>query len=193
MFFSPSPLKSGKVTWISPIGLFDHLSSVLSHFYKSKFRRVYPRERWNSNFVDFTALWREWSSLNQNLSRWNGNISREHHSHCTQEFTCRYLVELFIFFKEIHFYQNTEKRHLAYSFLQEPCIVIDRLASSLKLKVLSMFRQTKSGAKSERFDHLDCFIYISSRKWDSQIHINSFKRLQGGWDDKKTKKISSKA
>jgi hypothetical protein len=81
-------------------------------------------------------------------------MSKDYHLHNTQEFPCRYLDELLIFFKETHFFWNIEEERLAYSLSKESCIVIDRFVLSLDPKVLSMFRHGKSGAKSERFQPL---------------------------------------
>ena len=116
MFFSRSPLKSGKSPQKSSIDLLYYDSTELSRFYTSKLPWVDQRERWNSNFVDFTFSKIEGSFLNQSFTRWNANMSQEYHAHYTQEVSCRYLDEFLILCKEMHFYQNTEEWHLAYSY-----------------------------------------------------------------------------
>ena len=59
------------------------------------------------------------------------------------------------FYSKKHvFYRNTEEGPLAYSLLQEPCIVIHRFVSPLEPKVLSTFRRIESGARLERFSAL---------------------------------------
>lgn len=79
-------------------------------------------------------------------------MPKEHHPHCTQEFPCRYLDELFILCKKIPFYRSTEERHLAYSLSQKPWIVLDRLALILHHKVLLTFLPTNLGHDFDDFN-----------------------------------------
>ena len=108
---------------------------------KFKFRRFYF---FNNNSVFFE----------QDLTKLNINLFKKDHTHKTQEFSCRYLDELLIFIKEIHFYRNNDNRQLAYSYSQKPCIMVDLLALLSYPQVRSMFRRIESGAKSERFQPL---------------------------------------
>ena len=103
------------------------------------------------NFVDFTYSRTEGSFLNQCLTVWNRNMSKEYHPHSTQGFPRQYLDELLTFLKEIHFNRNGKDGHFAYSYPQKPCIVIDWLALDLDPKVLSTFCDNEFGAKFERY------------------------------------------
>ena len=140
MFFPPSHSKSGKVSWIPPIELLDHVSIELGRFYTPKLPLVDQWERWNSNFVDFTFLKIERPFLNQNLSGWNRNTSRKYHVHYTQEFSRWCLVELLIFCKEMHCTRNTEVGHLAYSYTWKPSSMVDCVWCSIEPKFISRFR-----------------------------------------------------
>ena len=110
MFLSPSPLKWGQMSRMTPIDLVDYVSTESSHSYTSKLRWVDEWERWNSNVVDFATIGIEESFLNQILTIWNRNMSKEYHTHCTQELSCRYLDQLLILFEEIWFLSEHRRR-----------------------------------------------------------------------------------
>ena len=119
---------------------------------------------WNSNFVDFTFLRTERSSLSQSLTIWNRNISKECHTHSTHEFLCRYFDEKFIFLKETRFCRNTEKGRLAYSPPQMPSHMVDIVLALILSKMFSMF----SYLVLKRVLHLEMTHFNSYEIWSSQ-------------------------